>query len=96
MELGRLLEDLPLEQRLKRYREFADEALRRAMHAHDVEARAGFVSMAAGWRCLAGEIERVMGRLEALDRPDIVEEAQTLAQAPGYSAGAGHKPADSH
>jgi len=75
MALGRLLEELPLEQRLRRYREFADEALRGAAHSPDAEIRAGFLSMAAGWRSLAGEIERAMDRIESLDQAGLLEEA---------------------
>jgi len=59
---GRLLETLPLEQRAQRYREFAQEALRRAANTHDSDMRAGFLSMAAGWHALAEEIERTASR----------------------------------
>lgn len=62
MRLGGLLETLPLEQRAQRYREFAQEALRRASNTGDADMRAGFLSMAAGWHALAEEIERTMIR----------------------------------
>jgi hypothetical protein len=60
--VGRLLETLPLEQRAQRYREFAQEALRRASNTHDSDMRRGFLSMAAGWYTLAEEIERTAAR----------------------------------
>jgi hypothetical protein len=62
MRLGGLLETLPLEQRAQRYREFAQEALRRASRTGDPDMRAGFLSMAAGWHALAEEIERTLVR----------------------------------
>ncbi len=62
MRVGRLLETLPLEQRARRYREFAQEALRRASNTRDSDMRAGFLSMAAGWHALAEEIERTASR----------------------------------
>ena len=60
--MGRLIETLPLEQRAQRYREFAQEAVRRASNTHDSDMRAGFLSMAAGWHALAEEIERTASR----------------------------------
>jgi hypothetical protein len=60
--VGQLLETLPLEQRAQRYREFAQEALRRASNTHDSDMRAGFLSMAAGWHALVEEIERTASR----------------------------------
>lgn len=62
---GRLPETLPLDQRAQRYREFAEQALRRASDTHDPEMRAGFLSMAAGWHALAEEIVRTMARAAA-------------------------------
>jgi hypothetical protein len=61
--MGRLLETLPLDQRALRYREFAQEALRRAAITQDPDMRAGFLSMAAGWHALAEEIERTAARI---------------------------------
>ena len=70
MSLGQLLEELPLDQRLARYRELADEAIYRASTAHERAVRADFLAMAAGWRVLAGEIERAMTRITSLDPED--------------------------
>ena len=60
--LGQLLESLPLAQRLLRYRQFSQEALRKATDIKDEEMRAGYLSMAAGWHMLATEIERLRER----------------------------------
>jgi hypothetical protein len=63
--LGQLLASLPLEERLKRYRQFADEALRQAQFAQNPSLRAGYLSMAQGWQLLASEMERMMARIDA-------------------------------
>ena len=60
--LGQLLESLPLAQRLLRYRQFSQEALRKATDTGDEEMRAGYLSMASGWHMLATEIERLRER----------------------------------
>jgi hypothetical protein len=46
------------QERLKRYRQFAEEALEKANEAGEAEMRTGFLTMAAGWHALACEIER--------------------------------------
>jgi len=60
--LGQLLESLPIAQRLLRYRQFSQEALRKATDTRDEEMRAAYLSMAAGWHMLATEIERFRDR----------------------------------
>jgi hypothetical protein len=50
---------LPLAQRLLRYRQLSQEALQKATNIRDEAARAGYLSMAAGWHTLATEIERL-------------------------------------
>jgi len=66
---GRLLEALPLGQRAQCYREFAEQALRRASSARDPDMRAGFLSMAAGWHALAEEIKRTTARTAPGEEP---------------------------
>lgn len=61
-DVGQLLESLPLAQRLLRYRQLSQEALRKATDTADKDIRAGYLSMAAGWHMLATEIERVTNR----------------------------------
>jgi hypothetical protein len=63
-QLGQSLEALSLEERAKHYREFANEAFRRAAVSGTNELRAGYLSMAAGWHTLAIEMERVMHHVE--------------------------------
>lgn len=60
--LGQVLESLPLAQRLMRYRQLSQEALRKATQTEDEDMRAGYLSMAAGWHMLATEIERLRER----------------------------------
>jgi hypothetical protein len=48
---ARLLDSLPPEQRVVRYREFAEAALRQAAMTGDPGIRADLLSMAAGGMC---------------------------------------------
>jgi hypothetical protein len=56
--LGQSLGSLPQERRAQRYREFADEAFRRACATADDEVRTNYLSMATRWHTLATEMER--------------------------------------
>ena len=58
--LGQLLESLPSDQRVARYREFAKEALRQAALITDPTVRSNCLMVAAGWHALASESERLM------------------------------------
>jgi hypothetical protein len=58
---------LPAEKRAKLYRDFAADAIRRSQGATDEEMRADHLSMAAGWRALALEVEHSAGRFDDLD-----------------------------
>jgi hypothetical protein len=60
--MGQLLDALPLDQRLTRYREFAEDALRRAAMTTDPTIRADLLSMAAGWHLLVGELEKTQAQ----------------------------------
>jgi hypothetical protein len=55
---AKTLEWLPLNTRLECYRQFAQEAFRKANEATDPDCRAELFNMAAGWHSLADEIER--------------------------------------
>jgi len=68
--LDPLPDHLPLEMRLAHYRHSAAEAFRRAGATADDEMRMRFLTMAAAWETLAGEIERAMGRLNAVGQGD--------------------------
>lgn len=59
-KLGQTLESLPLQERAKRYRQFADEAFRQAGQSANPDLRAGLLSMAAGWHALATELDSVI------------------------------------
>jgi len=73
--LKKSLEWLPLDERLNCYRQFAQEAFRKANEASNPNARAEFFNMAAGWHSLADEIERsakadpLMGIAKTAARP---------------------------
>jgi hypothetical protein len=64
--LDELLESLPLGQRLQRYRQSADEALRAAAASKDEDLRGEFLAAAARWHMLAAEVERAAARIAAL------------------------------
>ena len=55
---------LPPELRATLYRRFAAGAIRRSAAALTDELRAGHLSMAAGWRSLAIDIEETLGRFD--------------------------------
>lgn len=88
--LGQLLESLPLAQRLLRYRQFSQEALRKATDTADEDLRAGYLSMAAGWHMLATEIERLRERQPMAQEfsPDVETSAKEDGARP--SDGASH------
>ena len=65
--MGQSLDALPLEQRLRRYRKFAEEEFRLATTERDPDIRAGHLSMAAGWHVLAEDIEKARGRISAME-----------------------------
>ena len=66
--LDELLESLPLDQRLLRYRQLADEALRAAATTADDNLRREF--LAARWHRLASDVERAAARNAASDRQE--------------------------
>lgn len=74
--MGQLLDTVPLNQRLSRYREFAEDALRRAAITTDPSIHADLLSMAAGWHLLIGELEK--------PHPDVgaIEEMSHAPKAP--------------
>lgn len=57
-KLGQSLESLSPEQRAERYRQFAEDALRRAKDAANPDQRSEYVNMAAGWHTMALEAEK--------------------------------------
>jgi len=59
---------LSLEDRLATYRGFAEDALRQAATTYDPGLRASHLSLAASWRRLAEEIEKVAHHIDDLDR----------------------------
>lgn len=67
IHMGQLLDALPVDQRLTRYREFAEDALRRAASTTDPGIRADLLSMAAGWHLLIGELEKPHGQANLSD-----------------------------
>jgi hypothetical protein len=66
-QVGQSLSSLPAEKRAKLYREFAADAIRRSQAATDEILRADHLSMAAGWRALAVEVEHTADRFDHLD-----------------------------
>ena len=56
--LGQSLESLPSGQRAERYRQFAQDALKRAAEAAAPDQRAEYIAMAAGWHTMALEAEK--------------------------------------
>jgi hypothetical protein len=60
--MAQLLDSLPPELRLARYRDFAEASLRQAAITTDPGIRADFLSMAAGWHLLIAELERTQGQ----------------------------------
>ena len=65
--MAQLLESLPPEQRLIRYRDFAEAALRQAAMTVDPGIRADLLTMAAGWHVLIGELEKTQGQVGFVD-----------------------------
>jgi hypothetical protein len=58
VKVAKSLDWLPLDERLRCYRQFAQDAFRQAGETGDANCRAEFFNMAAGWHSLADEIER--------------------------------------
>lgn len=56
--LGQSLESLSPPQRAERYRQFAEDALRRAAEAGGPDQRSEYIAMAAGWHTMALEAEK--------------------------------------
>jgi hypothetical protein len=73
--MAQLLDSLPPEQRLLRYREFAELALRKAAATSDPGIRADLLSMAAGWHLLIGELERTRGQAGFIEEPSNARKA---------------------
>ena len=72
--IGQLLDPLPPEQRIERYKQFASEAMLKSNDAQGPERRAEYQTMAAGWYTLAVETERAM-KHNAQDGPDPSDHA---------------------
>jgi hypothetical protein len=56
--LGQSIESLRPAERAKRYRQFADDASRRAAKTKDSDLHAGLLSLASGWHSMAVEMEQ--------------------------------------
>lgn len=56
--LGQSLESLKPEQRAERYRQFAEDALKRAAAAAGPDQRSEYIAMAASWHTMAMEAEK--------------------------------------
>jgi hypothetical protein len=67
--VSQLLDPLPPEQRIARYKQLASEALLKANDAQGPERRTEYQTMAAGWYTLAIETERAM-KQNAQDEAD--------------------------
>jgi hypothetical protein len=61
--VSQLLDPLPAEQRIARYKQFASEALLKANDAQGPERRTEYQTMAAGWYTLAVETEHAIKRV---------------------------------
>jgi hypothetical protein len=57
-DMGRAFGSMAAAERLKRYRELAAEALKKAEQDQDCNARLAHITMAAAWHELADEMER--------------------------------------
>jgi hypothetical protein len=55
-------DDLPIQERIIRYRQLAEEAFRKASLATDPERHSGYLSEAMAWHGLAAEIARNANR----------------------------------
>ena len=75
MFLGQSLGSLPAAQRAERYRQFANDALRKAQESTDSERRAEYFSMASSWHAMATEMERTAG-ISAAALPKAGREAK--------------------
>ena len=58
--MGQLLASLPPEQRAERYRQFANDAMKKAQDSKDPDRRAEFLTLASGWHAMAVEAERAV------------------------------------
>ena len=65
--MAQSLDLLPPEQRLARYRDFAEAALRQAAMTTDPGIRGDLLTMAAGWHVLIAELERTHGQVGLVD-----------------------------
>lgn len=76
-DLGQSVDSLPIEQRIERYRQYANAALRKANEIDSPDHKAEYLSMAAGWHTMAQELERVSGLLHPdLDGPPASHKEQ--------------------
>jgi hypothetical protein len=73
-QLGHSFESLPPKKRAQRYREFANDAIRKAVTSGKKPVRAAYLSLAAGWHTLAIEAERAIeGERGIGPREDVPE-----------------------
>jgi hypothetical protein len=78
-QVGQSLSSLPAAKRAKLYREFAADAIQRSQAATDETLRADHLSMAAGWRALAVEVEHAADRFDHLDSvPESLDDRPRL------------------
>ena len=54
--VNRLLDRLTHEERVARYRQFAEQALQAASRASDPDLRSGYLRIAIGWETLSEEV----------------------------------------
>lgn len=79
MKMGQSLNSLPLELRLDTYLRFSEESLHQAALTEDRNAKRAFLALAAKWRRLAADIEKLSRRSKSRRAVDeFLEEARKL------------------
>jgi hypothetical protein len=63
--LNRLLDQLTHEERVGRYRQFAEQALQAASRTSDPDLRSGYLRIAIGWETLSEEVSKRQAMLVA-------------------------------
>lgn len=56
--VNRLLDRLTQQERVQRYRQFAEQALQAASRASDPDLRSGYLRIAIGWETLSEEVSK--------------------------------------
>jgi hypothetical protein len=77
--VAQVVADLPWNERVDRYREFAEDALRQAAQTTDTKLRANHLIMASGWHALARKVEKVR---DVPTVPGAGTEAQNSSERP--------------